>query len=102
MESELKGWTNLDNYLEILENLDDNQIKKECDSLYSIHRTKTMGCPYDHPQGSICFVGRILEAVEEILNLYDETKYLPANNRYILCYYLSLCQDGQICELVDL
>lgn len=99
MESEKKGWTNLDDYLEILEWLDDQEIYRECDALYSIHKNKKMGCPYEHTNDTICFVVRILEAVEAITDLYRETENLHPRNRYILAHYLALCQDGQIVSL---
>lgn len=99
LEAEKKGWSKIDDYLEILEYLDDDQLHRECEALYSIHRTKKMGCPYEHKDGIVCFVIRILEAVEAITDLYKETSSLHIKNRYILCHYLALCQDGQIVSL---
>lgn len=101
LESEPKGWTNLDDYLELLDFLDDKQIYLESEVLYSFHRTKNMGCPFIHGEGTICFVPRVLEAVESILELYEETGNLHPKNRYVLSNYLALCQDGQICELPE-
>jgi hypothetical protein len=99
LESEVKTWTSLDSFLELLEFLDDDQIYRECEVLYSFHRVKNMGCPYDHGVGVTCFVPRVLEAVESILELYKDTGNLHPKNRYVLVTYLGLCQDGQICEL---
>ena len=101
MEAELKGWTNLDNFLELLEFLDDDEIYREAEALYSVHKTKKMGCPYIHKEGTVCFVVGILEAVEAITDLYQETGNLHPKNRYLLCNYLALCQDGQIVELAE-
>jgi hypothetical protein len=101
LDSELNGWTNLDNFLELLEYLDDDQLYRECEVLYSHHKRKTMGCPYEHTKDSVCFVKGILEAVEAITDLYQETGNLHPNNRYVLAYYLALCEDGQIVELLD-
>lgn len=101
MENEKKGWTNLDDYLEILEWLDNAQICRECNELYSIHKTKKMGCPHIHEKGSICFVTRFLEAVEAILELHKNKKELHIKNRYLLCHYLALCHDKQIVELPE-
>lgn len=101
LESESKGWTNLDDLLEYLEYLTDPEIYTESEALYSIHKTKKMGCPYVHKEGSVCFVYGILDAVEAILNLYEESGSLHPRNRYVLCYYLALSQDGQILILED-
>jgi hypothetical protein len=96
LTSELKGWTNLDNFLEILENnLDDSQIYRECEALYSIHKTQEMGSPIDHINATR-FVSDILEAVEAIVELYRDSTELIPKHRYILCYYLALCQNKQI------
>jgi hypothetical protein len=99
MESELKGWCEIDNYLELLEFLDDDQLYRETEILYSYHRNKNMGCPYVHTEDMRCFVPIILEAVEAITDLYKETNNLHPKNRYIISNYLALCQGGQICEL---
>lgn len=106
IESEARGnyaiWSEIDDYLAMLEYLDDDQIYRESEALYSIHRTKKMGCPRVHKDGSVCFAVNVLEAVEAITDLYKIENYLAPSNRYILCYYLALCQDGQIVELLEL
>lgn len=96
-ESELKGWTSIDDFLELIENnLDDDQIYREAEVLYSYHKNQKVGCPYLHVDGSTCFVPCILEAVEAITELYQETGNLLKKHRYILGYYLALAQDQQI------
>ena len=101
LASESKGWSRIDDFLELLEFLDDSEIYRETEVLYSVHKTKKMGCPYIHSEGTICFVHGILEAVEAIVGLYEETENLHPKNRYILAYYLALSSDGQICILED-
>jgi hypothetical protein len=101
ISSELKGWNELDNLLWALEWLDDSELYREAEVLYSYQKNKKMGCPYIHAEGTVCFVVRILEAVEAITDLYKETKNLHPKNKYILAYYLALCQDGQICEIPE-
>ena len=101
LESEAMGWSSIDDYLEMLEFLDDDQLYRECEVLYSEHKNRNMGCEYDHKSGSICLVKNILEAVESILNLYQETNDLHIKNRYILCNYLALSQSGKIIELPE-
>ena len=99
LESELLGWSAVDDCLELLEFLDDDQLCRECDALYSHHKYKNMGCEYDHKPGAVCLVKNILEAVDAILELWQETGSLHVNNRYLLCYYLALSQCGKIIEL---
>lgn len=101
MKSETKGWDRIDDFLQLLDQLDDDQIYRESDLLYSYHKNKTMGCPYKHIDNAECFVRPMLDGVEFILNLYLNTGNMHANNRYILCYYLALAQDGQIVELLN-
>jgi hypothetical protein len=98
MNSELKGWSAVDDYLELVDFLDDDQLYRESDVLFSYHKNRIMGCPYEHTEGSVCFVQNIMEGVEAILDLYLETGNLHPKNRYILCNYLALVQDGQIVE----
>ena len=101
ISSELKGWNELDNLLWALEWLDDSELYREAEVLYSYQKYKKMGCPYIHAEGTICFVVRILEAVEAITDLYKETGSLHPRNRYLLANYLALCQNGQIVELEE-
>jgi hypothetical protein len=101
LESEAKGWCALDDYLELLEYLDDDQLYREAEVLYSIHKTKNMGCSYIHKEGTKCWVVDILDAVEAITELYKETGNLHIKNRYVLANYLALCQDQQIIELPE-
>lgn len=101
MESEIKGWNQLDDYLELLDFLDNDQLYREAEVLYSYQKYKKMGCPYIHTEGTVCFVVRILEAVEAITDLYKETGSLHPKNRYLLANYLALCQDRQIVELAE-
>jgi hypothetical protein len=99
LKCEEKGWTELDDFLDILDYLDDDQLCKESAVLFSFHKNKNMGCPYKHATGTQCFVKPILEGVEAILNLHDETGNLHINNRYILLHYLALSETGNIIEI---
>lgn len=101
MESETNGWTTLDDYLEMLEWLDDSQVVKEASVLYDYHKGKNMGCPYKHQKGNICLITYLMEAVDSILELHNETRNIHINNRYILEYYLALHQNGQVIELMN-
>lgn len=98
---ETKGWAEVDEFMVYLEWLDNDQLYREADVLYSKHKDKKIGCPYesDHRPGYFCLVVFILEAVECILKLYKENTYLTESNRYILCNYLALQQAGQLVEI---
>jgi hypothetical protein len=99
IESELTGWTKLDDYLELLEYLEDDQLYIETEVLFSQLKDKKMGCTHKHNNNS-CFIKNIAEAVESIIELYQETNDLHPKNRYILSYYLAIYQDGQMVELL--
>jgi len=101
METETNGWDRLDNHLEMLEWLDDLQLYREAEVLYSYHRNKTMGCGKTHKPGVGCTVKFIMEAVDSIIQLYEETDNLHPKNKYILSYYIALCKEGHICEMEE-
>lgn len=98
MNSEGKGWDEYDDSLEIVEWLDNDQLMRESDLLYSYHKNKNIRCAYKECNIETCFVKNILEAVESIIELFEETKDLHVKNRYILCNYIALCQGGHIIE----
>lgn len=99
-ESETSSsWTEIDHYLSLLEFIDDDQLFRESDVLYSAHNRGIPTCDLNHPREE-CFIPIIMDAVKAILDLYKETNYLHKNNRYILQYYLALSQAQMI--LVDL
>lgn len=90
-----RGWNELDDVLEYLEYLDDDQLHREADVIYEIHKRGNVKCKSDHEQ-SKCAVPRIVDAVGAILDLYKETNQLHKNNRFILEYYLAYQQCGWI------
>lgn len=89
VDSEVKrGWTELDDLLDYLAYLDDDQLTRECDVIYEIHKKGKVKCLSDHEE-SKCLVPKIVEAAGAILELYQETGQLHKNNRYILEHYLA-------------
>lgn len=94
MNSEKRGWDELDNCLELLEFIDDDQLHREASVMYDKHRHGA-SCHVDHPE-SDCFVPHIIEAISAILELYMDTGNMHKNNRYILQYYLALSQAEMI------
>jgi len=99
MKSEVTGWAIVDDLLELIEWLDDNQLYRECEILFSHQKKLKMGSPFQDDPKCTIFVNHLLEAVTSILGLYEETNDLHPKNRYIISYYLALCQSGQICEI---
>lgn len=93
-----ESWSEIDHYLSLLDFIDDDQLYREADVLYSIHTRGEPMCEVDHPREE-CFIPLIIEAVGAILELYRETGNLHKNNKYILEYYLALTQAQII--LVD-
>lgn len=98
LESEKRGWDGLDDYMDYLEYLDNDQLYKESNTVYSKHRTVSVKCNQNHSKEK-CFIPIMVEAVGAILDLYKETENLHEKNRYILQYYLAMNQAQMI--LVD-
>lgn len=95
-----RGWSSLDDYLDLLEYLDDHQLYKESLNLYNLHKNKKMGCPYNHKKKD-CFVPSVLTVIELILIYYAQKMILTEKYKFILQYYLALTQCGQIIELIN-
>lgn len=95
LENENRGWDEMDDYLEILEYLDDDQLYREADILLDKHTGKKLVCNMKH-KNNRCFLSETIEAVLAILELYKDTSDLHKKNRYILQYYLALSQAGLI------
>lgn len=95
LDREDRKWDGLDDLMDIVEYLDDDQLHREADVLYSKHSLGTVKCEQDHAREK-CFVPIMVEAVGAILELYKETGNLHENNKYILQYYLALQQAGMI------
>jgi len=90
-------WTDLDEKLYELEWLTDKETVIESMVKYAQHsRTGTVfRCKREHsPQE--CFSPYILQAVESILLLYEETKDLHPKNKYVLAFYLAMSEVGLI------
>lgn len=92
---ENRSWDELDDFMDKLEYLEDFQLHREADVVYTMHKNGDVGCGVEHPQ-SECFVSNIIEAVGSILDLYKETHDLHPENKYILQYYLAVNQAGAI------
>lgn len=97
---ETEEWGSVDEYLEMLDYLEDKQLYKEARAMHMSQEKKSMGCTIKH-KNTDCFVPHILSAVDSILNNYKSRKIVSKKGKYILQYYLALVQDGQIRELVE-
>src|SRR5579864_4811848 len=91
LESEKRGWDGLDNYVEFLDYLDNDQLHREADVIYSQHYNARVCCAQDHPPEQ-CFVPILVEAAGAILELYKESGNLHDRNKYILQYYIAMNQ----------
>jgi hypothetical protein len=89
IEKERNRWDFIDDYILLLEYLDDEQLCKEAEIAYENHKHGDIGCSENHSKDK-CFVPLLVESIGYILALYQETKNLPVKNQYILHYYLSL------------
>jgi len=98
LRTETRGWDNLDDSIEYLEYLTDVELYRDASVLFDLQKNKKVRCPEDHPTGQ-CLIPMLLESVQAILELYEETSDLHVKNKYILQYYLAMHQHGLI--LVD-
>lgn len=95
LDNEKRGWDGLDDYIDFLEYLDNDQLQREADVIYTKHSKGEVKCNQDHPKDK-CFVPMLIDAVGAILDLYKENKSLHDKNKYILQYYLAMNQSGMI------
>ena len=96
MDNETETWTDLDSNLELFSYLSDEELIQEAKVKFFHHSQGTFRCMTEHPQ-EVCFSPFILQAVESILNLHDETRtVIHPNNLYLLSYYLVLSEMKMI------
>lgn len=98
LDSEKRGWDGLDDYIDYLDYLNDDQLHREADVIYSYHITGMPRCSQNHAREK-CFIPVLVEAAGAILELYKETGNLHEKNKYVLQYYLAMNQANMI--LVD-
>lgn len=95
LSHENRGWDELDDFVDYLGFLDDNELHRECDILYSQHKNVAVKCQQKHSKEE-CFIPILVEAVFAIIELYKETNHLPIKNKYVLQYYLAMNQANMI------
>lgn len=95
LERENRGWDDIDNYLDLLEYLNDDELHREADVVYTGHQNRTVRCQQNHAKES-CFIPLLVEASSAILDLYKETNQLHVKNKYILQYYIAMNQSELI------
>lgn len=95
LESEKRGWDELDDYIQMLEFLDNDQLHREADVIFEKHSRSDVRCIQNHSKEK-CFIPVLVEAVGAILEVYKENGHLHERNKYILQYYLAMNQTGLI------
>lgn len=95
IDKENTSWTEIDDLLDYLEYLDDDQLHKESDVIFSRQVNRNARCDRKHDK-TACFIPLMIEAVSIILDLYKKTNQLHKNNRYILQYHIACSQSGII------
>lgn len=94
-DSELLPWTDFDDCMEFLATLSDGQVIVETEHMFAMHVTKNARCEANHSPDE-CLVPMILSAVAFIIEDFQASKRLAKKARYVLEYYLSLGQTGEI------
>ena len=84
-------WSDLDELMTYYEFLSDEEIVIESALRMQLHMYKGIKCSDNHDIKD-CFAPVILEAVEAIIELYDDANSLHEKNRYVLTYYMVLCE----------
>lgn len=96
LNNESRGWDGLDDYIDFLEYLDNDQLYREADALYSSkHKDKKVKCKEIHDP-SECFIPLLVNAARYIIEWYKEQGSLHNINKYILQYYLAINQSDMI------
>ena len=90
-----RQWTPLDDYLHSLDYLNDEQTVLEVETQLYRHGKGTLKCAEDHGD-SQCLVPQMMDSVNAICELYQETRSLHPKNRYILQNYLAASHNGII------
>jgi hypothetical protein len=88
-------WDKLDDSLSQLEWLEDHELIKEAQLLYMQHSTGKVSCKLNHSDKH-CFAPIIMDAVSQILKVYEQKGSLTAKHKYIIQYYLGLDHVGFI------
>ena len=86
-------WEKFDDHMSYLEYLTDSELIVEASAMLLGHSQGTVSCG---SPCTTCSVPHILDAVGSILELQNTTKNLHPNNKYILQFYLTISQLGEI------
>lgn len=95
LKSEKRGWDSLDDYIDCLEYLEDGQLLREADVIYSTHKNVKVKCGEEHGKEK-CFIPLLVESIGYILDLYLDSEDLHVKDKYILQYYLAINEAGMI------
>lgn len=93
--SESNKWNEIDDNLEFVSYLNDKELIEEVRVKLEKHSWGTFRCNEEHAI-EICFAPIILESVLAIDDLYKATGELHEKNRYILTYFMTMCELGLI------
>lgn len=91
IQNEDESWTGIDDNLEMCGWMSDREIVAHAKIKIDDHARGAIRCKSTHDV-SICFAPRILEAAQNIIKLYDETRELHCKNKYVLEYYLVMSE----------
>lgn len=90
-----RGWSDIDEILFKLDFLSDEETILETETQIYRHSQGTLKCAEDHGQKA-CLVPQLMDCVNAICELYNESKSLHPKNRYLLHNYLAVSHKGTI------
>lgn len=94
-DNQYYDWSPIDDFMLMLEWLDDSQLTIEAESLLNKHKSGNPHCEFDE-QKPDTLTPLILESIENILLLFKDLQSLHPKHRFVLEYYLALAQAEQI------
>ena len=95
-----RGWTEIDDRLYELSFLNDDQTILETETQVYMHSVGNLKCAEDHGE-STCIVPQLMDSVNAICELFQETQQLHPKNRYILHNYLAVSHQKIIYTDID-
>jgi hypothetical protein len=93
IDSEEAIWSEFDDNLEFVDYMTDEELIRECKIKTFEHSKGSLRCVENHDP-TYCMAPLVLEAVEAILDLHNQTGELHEKNRYVLTFYIAMSAMG--------
>jgi len=88
-------WTEIDDYMVVLDSLSSDEIHREADELLRIHRDKAPFCHLEN-DSNYDLGYAVLNSIDAILEKHNASGKITPKEIYVLKYYLVLSHVGLI------